>query len=309
MGVIAILFTFVAIVGGVIYATPRNIKRHVAVFVVRLTSSAPDASLPWKAKVLPHSPTLKTTAHNVWSLVGTLPPNGPKLQRRMTIAKLSNGRLVVHSPVCCHQTLLDQIKAIGNVEFIIIPNEMHRLDAAAWATEFPEAKVVCPKNSQQQVEKAVKVHQTCEEAFPEYSSTSNSATYNGISYVMPKGLYPDSGELVYLIKHENASTHSLIVCDLFFNIDPTTPDVDPALVTIGSACGFGCTAIGRFMFVKDKAVARKWAETELCDVATKLKVTHVSVAHGEDLVAKSDDSVAIVKAIRKAAATFEKAHD
>ncbi|KAI9339954.1 hypothetical protein BDR26DRAFT_1007684 [Obelidium mucronatum] len=312
MGAVAVLFTILAAIGGLVYLLPRQAKRHVAVFFVRLTTPAPDASVAWKLKVLPHSASLKASAPNVFSLVGTLPANGPRLQRRMVVCRLADsdsGALWIHSPVCCSDDIKRAIAALGAVAWIVVPNEMHRLDAAAWAAAFPAAKVVCPRAARRRVAAAVRVDAACEDVFPEYAPDADADA--AVAWVAPKGLYADAGELVYLLKHADSPgpTHSLVVADLFFNIDPAAPDVDPALITIGSACGFGCTAIGRFMFVKESAIARKWAETELAEIARKRKVTHVSLAHGDDLITKDQDSDVIVRALRKCASTFEKAHD
>ncbi|KAJ3298364.1 hypothetical protein HDU79_010950 [Rhizoclosmatium sp. JEL0117] len=307
MGLIAVLFTTLGVLAGLLYVVPRWLKRRVAVTAMRTWTPVPDAAVHWKMKVFLHSPALKQVAPNVWTLVASLPPNGPRMKRRMVVVRTEQG-LCVHSPICVNQSVKDELNSLGKVASIIVPNEMHRLDAAAWAREYPDAKVVCPSKAITQVSKAVKVSQTVEDTFTKYDP-SKSVQNDRILYMEPKGLYPDAGELVYFVKHEGSpnNAHSLIMCDLLFNIDPTSNDCDPILLTIGTACGFGCTAIGRFMFVENKDVARKWAEEELAEAARKLNVLHISVAHGDDLVARECD--ASVKTLRRAASTFQKAHE
>ena len=51
---------------------------------------------PWT--VLKHDP-LRKLESNLWEVEGELP--GMPLRRRMVLVRLSDGRLVIHSPIAC----------------------------------------------------------------------------------------------------------------------------------------------------------------------------------------------------------------
>ncbi len=39
------------------------------------------------------------------------------------------------------------LQDFGDVRIIVVPCDMHRLDAALWKARFPEALVVCPEGA------------------------------------------------------------------------------------------------------------------------------------------------------------------
>ncbi|KAJ3131526.1 hypothetical protein HK100_006265 [Physocladia obscura] len=314
-----VMALFIVLITTVVFS-PRSLQRSLVVLAMRFTVPTPAKDMPWKLKVLPHGP-LEVVASNVWTVEGSLPPNGPRLKRKMVIHRpIGTTALWIHSPVCVNEETLAQIKGkiifffyfntLGKVQWIVVPNFSHRLDAFAWSQEFPDAQIVCPRGSLTGIKSAVDIAKSCEEVFTAFSMDNDFKNTSEVQYIAPKGFYSDDAnpmELGYLLKHSitqgRASAYSLVFCDAYFNLDPKSSDVDPALVTLGSVCGFSCTTIGRFLMVKNKRRAREWAEIELAAIAEGLNVVHISVAHGVDLVSRNCDE--IVGAIRNSARSFE----
>ena len=58
---------------------------------------------------------------------------------RMTVIRLADGSVWVHSPIACEPDLLAAIQAIGPVAAVIAPNTLHDLFFAAWAKACPDA--------------------------------------------------------------------------------------------------------------------------------------------------------------------------
>lgn len=58
---------------------------------------------------------------------------------RMTMIRLSDGRLWLHSPVVCAGDLVSACTALGPVAAIIAPNPLHCAHIGDWARMFPEA--------------------------------------------------------------------------------------------------------------------------------------------------------------------------
>jgi FAD/FMN-containing dehydrogenase len=89
-------------------------------------------------QVLPHGPIERLT-ENLWRVEGTL--ENMALKRVMTIARGTDGKLVVHSAIALNNDSMRAIDAFGDVAAIIVPNGYHRLDALVFAQRYPHAKV------------------------------------------------------------------------------------------------------------------------------------------------------------------------
>ncbi|AGC48533.1 hypothetical protein MYSTI_07261 [Myxococcus stipitatus DSM 14675] len=63
---------------------------------------------------------------------------------RMTLIRLPDGGLWVHSPVALTPELRAAVDALGPVRFLVAPNLMHHLKVGDWAAAYPEAKVLAP---------------------------------------------------------------------------------------------------------------------------------------------------------------------
>src|SRR5690348_2523226 len=92
-------------------------------------------------KVLPHGP-IEKLSERVWRVEGAL-PNMP-MKRVMTIAKRSDGGLVIHNGICVAEKELVEISGWGRVAAIAVPNGYHRLDARVFHDKFPTARIICP---------------------------------------------------------------------------------------------------------------------------------------------------------------------
>jgi hypothetical protein len=73
-------------------------------------------------------------AYSLWGLTIPCPT-------RMTIIRLPNGDLWVHSPVACTPKLVAAVEALGAVAAIVAPNSFHYTHLADWTRAFPQAVV------------------------------------------------------------------------------------------------------------------------------------------------------------------------
>ena len=60
---------------------------------------------------------------------------------RMTIVKLDNNKLWIHSPIAFNKELDDKIKELGEIEHIIAPNKYHYSYVLDWYYNYTNAKV------------------------------------------------------------------------------------------------------------------------------------------------------------------------
>jgi hypothetical protein len=66
---------------------------------------------------------------------------GIEMGTRMTICRLHNGDLWVHSPIRPDEALRQQIDALGTVRFIVAPNKLHHLFMLDFLACYPNARV------------------------------------------------------------------------------------------------------------------------------------------------------------------------
>ena len=83
----------------------------------------------------PHAP-------NLWSATHHFSVSGLPLTSRMTVVRLSDGGLWLHSPVPIDAALQAELKELGEVRFIVAPNKMHYLFAGACAALYPQAQLL-----------------------------------------------------------------------------------------------------------------------------------------------------------------------
>lgn len=95
---------------------------------------------------LPYEPQLRPIpwGENIWTV------NGPEVSyslggvtipcpTRMTVIKLQNGSLWLHSPVSCNPELVAAVSALGPISAIVAPNTLHYTFLADWVRAFPAA--------------------------------------------------------------------------------------------------------------------------------------------------------------------------
>ncbi len=88
--------------------------------------------------------TPKPLARDVWIVDGPVihMSAGPlrlPFPTRMTILRLSNGDLWIHSPIALSDELRDKVLAFGPVRHLIAPNRIHYAAIQQWLDAFPDA--------------------------------------------------------------------------------------------------------------------------------------------------------------------------
>ncbi len=105
--------------------------------------------------VLPHKPIDKLAA-NLWRVVGGLPRM--PLKRTMVVARLGDGRLVIHSAIALDEVGMSELEAWGTPAFLLVPNGWHRLDARVYKDRYPKLIVLAPAGSRRRVQRVVNVN-------------------------------------------------------------------------------------------------------------------------------------------------------
>jgi hypothetical protein len=153
--------------------------------------------------VLPHGK-LTRLDDNLLSVTGVLrmPPMGD-VERRMTVVRLNDGRLVVYSAIALGEAEMSTLEAFGSPAYLIVPNDIHRMDVKAWKARYPAMKVVAPAGARAKVEEVVPVDAT---AVDFNDSTVRFVTVSG------------TGEREAALVIETGSGTTLVLNDVLFNL-------------------------------------------------------------------------------------------
>jgi hypothetical protein len=107
-------------------------------------------------QVLPHR-RLERLGASIMTVTGDLQMPLTTLQRRMTVVRLKDGRLVVFSAIALDDAQMQVLEDFGEPGFLVVPSHLHRNDAYVWKLRYPGLVVVAPNGARRQVEEVVPV--------------------------------------------------------------------------------------------------------------------------------------------------------
>jgi hypothetical protein len=110
--------------------------------------------------VLPHGK-LKRIERDLLTVTGTMnmPPMG-EVVRRMTIVRLRDARLIVYSAISLDEAEMQALEAYGTPAFLVVPGDIHRMDAKPWKDRYPSLMVLAPAGARAKVAEIVPVDAT-----------------------------------------------------------------------------------------------------------------------------------------------------
>lgn len=160
--------------------------------------------------------TLKEVDQNIWIVDGDLIQMDMKIfklpfQTRMTVIKLNDGKLWIHSPIAPNEELFTELDALGRVAYLVSPNKIHYAYIADWKKRYPHAQAwsspgVEERAKSQNVKVVFDIDLT-DKAPDLWSDEIDQLIFKGSSVIE---------EVVFFHK----STKTLIVTDLIENFEP-----------------------------------------------------------------------------------------
>jgi hypothetical protein len=109
--------------------------------------------------VLPHGP-LEQIDDGILTVAGDIPMPLGNFPRRMTVVRLTEGRVAIFSAIALPDEDMARIEQLGCPAFLIVPNPGHRLDAKAWKQMYPQIQVIAPPGARKAVSEVVPVDWT-----------------------------------------------------------------------------------------------------------------------------------------------------
>lgn len=126
---------------------------------------------------------------------------------RMTIVRLPEGGLWLHSPTQLDPALVEQLSRLGPVRFLVAPNTLHYWWIPDWKTALPDAEVYAPPGLERTAKRALPHHRTLGDAAP-------LAWADVIDQVLV------SGDVLAEVAFFHRPSRTLILTDLIENFEP-----------------------------------------------------------------------------------------
>jgi len=219
------------------------------------------APRPWT--VLPHGP-LQKLEDNLWVVDGTLPRG--RMNRRMSVVKRSDGKLVFHNAVPLQELDMQALEVWGQPGYLIVPNGFHRLDIHAYKQRYPGLKVLCPAPQDARVREVLAVDGHYDALPPDPALAVEVLEGSKI------------GEGVFIVNSEGRL--SFLFGDTLMNI-PDQPGFDMFILKLlGSVGDLRVTRIAKLFTVGDKAALKRHLER----LSARPGLSRLIVSHGNNVL-------------------------
>ncbi len=202
---------------------------------------------------------LQKLAPDLWTVIRGFTSDVGLVHSRMTIVRLSSGRLLIFSPVPIDSNLRAEVERLGAPEALIAPNVFHHLFLADWLAAFPRTRAFGTPGL---IDKRADIEFDGLLGDPRAFDWSREVDQVRIDGV------PLYDEVVFF----HGASRTLIVADLAFNYSPETAKMDP-----GGADGLGPHARIRDA-TTDPAALKRSIEKVL-----RWPFERVVVTHGENV--------------------------
>jgi len=209
-------------------------------------------------------PLLRPLGEAIWVAERPQRFYGLEVGTRMTVIRLADAGLLLHSPVSLEPALRRELDALGRVRFAVAPNRVHHLYAGQVVSTYPEARLwVAPGLERKRPDLA----------FASVLGDAAPAAWRGqLDQVFFRGR-PYENEVVFL----HRASRTLLLCDLAFNFGPETQPVTRWLVRlIGSYGRFGPSRLDPLL-IRDRRAARASLERILAWDFDRVVVGHGDV--------------------------------
>jgi hypothetical protein len=215
------------------------------------------------------TPALRPLAEGLWVVDGPERVARLHIGTRMTVVRLADGGLFLHSPIPWDEALGASLAEIGRVAWLVAPSKVHHLWLGPWAEACPDATLVGAPGLRDKRRDLV-FHRELGGAPPsDWAAELDQCRVNGMPYV---------NEVVFL--HRASGT--VLITDLAMNFPRPLPG---ALTRVwrramGLGDGLGASRLVRTL-VRDRAAVRASLERILAWDFDRVVVTHGDVVeHG-----------------------------
>lgn len=189
---------------------------------------------------------------------------GLEVGTRMTTIRLSNGELLLHSPVRFDDGLRREIESLGRVAHLVAPNKLHHLFLEDWITAFPNASLhLAPGlDAKRKDLRAKSILGDVPE--PAWADVLDQVALEGFSF---------ANEVVFF--HRPSQT--LILTDIAFNVGPEAAPATRFFFKLNGIFDRLSPTVLEKLLIRDRAAFRAGLEQILEWPFERVIVTHGAV--------------------------------
>ena len=158
---------------------------------------------------------LTSIADNLWTAQQPLRFVGLEVGTRMTIVRLSNGELILISPIDLDESHRSYLDALGTVQHIIAPNLFHHLFIGKVQTLYPNA-TVWGVDGLEEKRPDLKLDALVDQP-GSFSNELDYLPFIGFASILPQGIV-QANETVFF----HRPSRTLILTDTSYNFDQTS---------------------------------------------------------------------------------------
>lgn len=186
---------------------------------------------------------LQPLAADLWEFDAPLTVIGMALGHRMTVARLPDGGLWLHSPAAYSPELAATLAALGPVAHVVAPNAMHDTYLEGWFAAYPKANYHGARGFAKFRPDLKFTHLLADTPDPAWAAVFDQLALRGM---------PRLNEVVF----RHRASRTLILTDLAFNLGPAMPLLSRLLLKLnGCDCRFAVSRLLRTT-IKDRAALR-----------------------------------------------------
>lgn len=223
---------------------------------------------------MPDATSLTEFADGVWLDTAPVTIIGMALTSTMTVLRLADGSLLLHSPSAMTPARRAAVDALGRVAHLYSPNTFHHLALGEWAAAYPSARVHAP---------AGLVKKRPDLRIDRVHATTHEPAFDGvIDELRIDGFYLEESVLVY------RPAGTAVVADLLHNIG--RPSRLWTRIYSGAMGFYDRVAVSRairWAAFRDRAAARR-----SLDALLALRFDAVVLGHGEPLRTGGREAIA-----------------
>ena len=204
--------------------------------------------------------------HGLWTFQQPLSVLGAEIGVRMTVVRLRDGGLFVHSPIRLTDAITRALDGLGEVRWVLAPNLDHYLFVLDFQAKYEGARFCAAPGVERKLPGAL---------FD--VSLRHPSLPDGLGDVLVPAWFRSSHELEELLLF-HPSTRTLITADLAFNVQSTEGLLSHVMLRLNDSYG----SFGPSRVCRSKITERRMARQDV-DAILALNPERCIVSHGEIL--------------------------